>query len=134
MKTEDRRGLDHLMEQNETELDFLAAYGGVDDGQRSDGEAIVSALERFLKAGGVACTHKKGVLKFAFGSAQATATGCVLKVKGQHLPLVHSDMHGSGFQDSTLNADRSEACVCLTQWGINQRRFVERLVEYQRPK
>ena len=28
---DDRRGLDHLMEQNETELGFLAAYGGVDD-------------------------------------------------------------------------------------------------------
>ena len=25
------RGLDHLMEQNDTELAFLSAYGGVDD-------------------------------------------------------------------------------------------------------
>ena len=32
----DTRGLDHLMEQNETELDFLSAYGGVDDGQKGD--------------------------------------------------------------------------------------------------
>ena len=47
---DDRRGLDHLMEQNETELGFLAAYGGVDDQDQSDGDAILAALERFLKA------------------------------------------------------------------------------------
>lgn len=52
---EDRRGLDHLMEQNETELGFLSAYGGVDDASSSDGEAILAALKRFLTAGGVAC-------------------------------------------------------------------------------
>ena len=49
----DGRGLDHLMEQNDTELDFLAAYGGVDDGQKSDGAGLLSALHRFLKAGGL---------------------------------------------------------------------------------
>ena len=51
--TSDGRGLDHLMEQNDTELDFLAAYGGVDDGQKSDGAALLSALHRYLKAGGL---------------------------------------------------------------------------------
>ena len=49
----DGRGLDHLMEQNETELDFLSAYGGVDDGQKGDGHALLSALQRFLRAGGL---------------------------------------------------------------------------------
>ena len=43
----DGRGLDHLMEQNDTELDFLSAYGGVDDGQQSDGAALLAALQRF---------------------------------------------------------------------------------------
>ena len=49
----DGRGLDHLMEQNETELDFLSAYGGLDDGQMGDGAAILAALQRFLRAGGL---------------------------------------------------------------------------------
>ena len=49
----DGRGLDHLMEQNETELDFLSAYGGVDDGKKGDGHALLSALQRFLRAGGL---------------------------------------------------------------------------------
>ena len=48
----DGRGLDHLMEQNETELDFLSAYGGVDDGQKGDGHALLSALQRFCGPAG----------------------------------------------------------------------------------
>ena len=42
----DGRGLDHLMEQNDTELDFLSAYGGVGDAEQADGAALLSALHR----------------------------------------------------------------------------------------
>ena len=51
----DGRGLDHLMEQNDTELDFLSAYGGVGDAEQADGAALLSALHRFLRAGGMKC-------------------------------------------------------------------------------
>lgn len=50
--TDDERGLDHLMEQNEAELSFLSAYGGVDGNREVDGSSILSALKRFLQAGG----------------------------------------------------------------------------------
>ena len=42
----DGRGLDHLMEQNDTELDFLSAYG-VDDGEKGDAGALFVAVHRF---------------------------------------------------------------------------------------
>ena len=48
----DGRNLGHLMEQNDTELDFLSAYGGVDDGQQSD-ECPFGGASTFLKAGGL---------------------------------------------------------------------------------
>lgn len=127
---DDHRGLDHLMEQNEAELDFLSAYGGVDDGQGSDGEAILAALERFLTAGGVACKVSSGTLDFAFGSATADDDGCHVQAHGEHLPLVASDLHGPGFSQPHLSDDRCQVTVCLTQWAQDQRRFIERLVEH----
>ncbi len=130
MMTDDRRGLDHLMEQNETELGFLSAYGGADDGANSDGEAVLSALKRFLTAGGVRCETVDSKLRFPFGSASATEDGCVFTAKGVHLPLVQSDLHASGFLRPELANDRSTVTVVLTMWTMDQRRFVERLVEH----
>jgi len=128
--TDDRRGLDHLMEQNETELGFLSAYGGVDDGANSDGKALLAALKRFLTAGGVKCKENKAGVQFSFGSAKATENGCLFKANGEHLPLVLSDLHGSGFLLPELAVDRSAVSVTLTMWTADQRRFVERLVEH----
>ena len=130
MMPNDRRGLDHLMEQNEAELDFLSAYGGVDDGSSTDAEAILAALERFLKAGGVSCEENDGALAFVFGTARVEKEGCHLEIHGNHLPLVASDVHGSGFRNAVLSEDRSTVDVWLTAWGMDQRRFIERLVEH----
>ena len=127
----DTRGLDHLMEQNETELDFLSAYGGVDDGQKGDGQAVLAALQRFFRAGGVDVQLKDSTLEFAWGSAHAEEDGCRLVVKGLHLPLVESDLMAAGFSDGHLNDERSEVSVLLTAWSMEQRRFVERLVEHR---
>ncbi|MCH1616400.1 MAG: hypothetical protein L7R83_02690 [Candidatus Poseidonia sp.] len=129
--SEDARGLDHLMEQNETELDFLSAYGGVDDGQKGDGHALLAALQRFLRAGGLETHPTDSTLDFAWGSARAEEDGCRLVVTGEHLPLVESDLMVAGFSDGHLNRERSEVSVLLTAWSMEQRRFIERLVEHQ---
>jgi len=129
---EGSRGLDHLMEQNETELDFLSAYGGVGSDTEVDGLALLEALRRFLKAGGVACKHDEHTLEFAFGRAEAGDDGCLLSVVGIHLPLVNSDLHAPGFRDGQLATDRSTMEVWLTQWSSAQRRLIERLVEHHR--
>lgn len=127
----DGRGLDHLMEQNDTELDFLAAYGGVDDGQKSDGAALLSALHRFLKAGGLKSTLEGTTLTFDGGKAVAEDNGCRLTMTGEHLPLVASDLTGPGFAEGNLSPDRTSMSTLLTSWTVEQRRFVERLVEHR---
>ena len=126
----DGRGLDHLMEQNETELDFLSAYGGLDDGQMGDGAAILAALQRFLRAGGLEAKLKDAALTFACGSAQAEADGCRVSFTGENLPLVKSDLHVNGLRDGELDDERKKVSVMLTAWSVDQRRFIERLVEH----
>ena len=80
------RDLDHLMEQNSTELDFLSAYGG--SSSEGDGAAIFAALRRFLKAGGVHMTlnKKETSLSFNFGKASIEENGCLISFKGKNLP------------------------------------------------
>ena len=48
------RGLDHLMEQNETDLPFLASYGADMDGMGIDVDALFSGVEAFLSSRRVA--------------------------------------------------------------------------------
>ena len=127
----DGRGLDHLMEQNDTELDFLAAYGGVDDGHKSDGAALLSALHRYLKAGGLRGDLDGSRLDFDGGHAVAEANGCRFTLTGTHLPLVASDLTGLGFTEGSLDKARTSVSVLFTAWTADQRRFVERLVEHR---
>ena len=129
----DGRGLDHLMEQNETALGFLSAYGGVDDGSQTDGPSLLSALHRFLKAGGMPSTLEGARRWVEAGHAEAEEHGCRFCFKGRHLPLVASDMKSSGFAEGELSADRTEVNVVFTAWSMDQRRFVARLVALHVP-
>tara|TARA_B100001094_G_scaffold166504_1_gene161173 strand:+ start:378 stop:800 length:423 start_codon:yes stop_codon:yes gene_type:complete len=124
------RDLDHLMEQNSTELDFLSAYGG--SSSEGDGAAIFAALRRFLKAGGVHMTlnKKETSLNFNFGKASIEENGCLISFKGKNLPLVTSDVQQAGFAQGAMTKNRSSCKVTMVEWGIEQRRFIERLVEY----
>jgi hypothetical protein len=47
------------------------------------------------------------------------------------LPLVASDVTGPGFAEGNLNPDRTSVSTLLTAWTVEQRRFVERLVEHR---
>lgn len=122
--------MDHLMEQNSTELDFLSAYGG--SSSEGDGEAIFAALQRFLKAGGVQTklNRKKDTAVFSFGKAKCEPNGCEISFEGANLPLVASDLLQSGFARGVLDDNRMKGSVVMTEWGLEQRRFIERLVEY----
>ena len=124
------RDLDHLMEQNSTELDFLSAYGG--SSSEGDGSAIFAALRRFLKAGGVSYSlnKKETTLSFAFGKASIEENGCLISFKGKNLTLVTSDVQQAGFAQGTLTQKRTSCKVTMVEWGLEQRRFIERLVEY----
>jgi len=124
------RDLDHLMEQNSTELGFLSAYGG--SSSEGDGGAIFAALQRFLKAGGVQTklNRKKDSIAFSFGTAKCEPNGCMISFEGTNLPLVASDLLQSGFAHGMLDDNRKKGSVVMVEWGAEQRRFIERLVEY----
>ena len=124
------RALANLMEQNSTELDFLSAYGG--SSSEGDGAAIFAALRRFLKAGGVHMTlnKKETSLSFNFGKASIEENGCLISFKGKNLPLVKSDVQQAGFAQGSMTKTRSSCKVTMVEWGVEQRRFIERLIEY----
>jgi len=130
--SENGRGLDHLMEQNDTELDFLSAYGGEGGSSTSNGASILEALTRFLRAGGCTVVELEGGVDFEWGTARVHAEGCRMQIQGEHLPLVASDVMAAGFAHGVVHSDRCHAEVTLTAWGSTQRRFVERLVEHER--
>ncbi|MDB3858806.1 hypothetical protein N9289_02205 [Candidatus Poseidonia sp.] len=128
--TDDERGLDHLMEQNEAELSFLSAYGGVEGNRDVDSSSILGALKRFLQAGGIACEGDDSAITFACGEASASSDGCQFIFNGEDLPLVQSDLIATGFDKGNLASDRSRVCVYIFDWSAQQRRFIERLVEH----
>ena len=128
-ETPKQRDLDHLMEQNDTELSFLSAYGGTS--LEGDGAPLLAALTRFLKAGNVEVdASEAGEIVFSFGSAQVVETGCKIIIEGNQLPFVPSDVQQAGFAHGFLSKDRTKCEVILIEWGYEQRRFVERASEH----
>ncbi len=123
------RDLDHLIEQNSTELTFLSAYGGSSN-DVVDGSGIFSAIKRFLAAGGVKFSESKDKIEFDFGYVEQVDNGCKVYFKGKSLPLVASDLTQAGFVDGKLPVRRGSCSVTLQEWDIEQRRFIERIVEH----
>jgi len=124
------RGLDHLIEQNSTELEFLSAYGAGAIETEVDANSLLDALGRFLKAGNVKTEPSDKKIIFSFGSATMTDKGLLIECSGKNLPLVDSDLIQVGFVEGTLSKDKSSVSVIMQNWDYEQRRFIERLVEY----
>ena len=102
------RSLDDLIEQNEADLGFLSAYGG--------GESPEEILEHIEKI-----SNSQFDLKIM-------ADGVMVKLVANHLPLVASDLSRRGFLNGKLDSTKVEVIICA--WGPDQRRFIERLVEF----
>ena len=102
------RGLDHLIEQNDTDLGFLSAYGG--------GESPEELLRLVSQS---ICEEM---------SVEAVDDGVKFSLEMVNLPLVDSDIHRRGFLNGKLND--SGVTVTITDFGPEQRRFIERLVEF----
>ena len=102
------RGLDHLIEQNETDLGFLSTYGG--------GESPEELLRLISQS---ICDEMK---------VAAVEQGVHFKLEMADLPLVNSDIHRRGFLNGELSDSGVE--VTITDFGPEQRRFIERLVEF----
>lgn len=102
------RGLDHLIEQNETDLGFLSAYGG---GETS--EELLSLIQQAIRE----------EMKI-----EAVDEGVSFILHLPNLPLVASDIERRGFLNGKLTSEGVE--VTITDFGPEQRRFIQRLVEF----
>tara|TARA_B100000700_G_scaffold7411_1_gene7917 strand:- start:3322 stop:3651 length:330 start_codon:yes stop_codon:yes gene_type:complete len=102
------RDLDHLIEQNETDLGFLSAYGG---GESSE------ELHRLIQE--AICDDMK---------IEVVELGISFVLTLPNLPLVASDIERRGFLNGKLDENGVE--VIITDFGPEQRRFIERLVEF----
>lgn len=124
------RGLDHLMEQNETDLPFLASYGADMDGMGIDVDALFLGVETFLSSRRVEFDKNADCIKHHSICITKHEEGLLIEIQHEHLPLVHSDLDRVGFFQGTLHADKSKLSVILQMWGGEHRRFLERLIEH----
>ena len=124
------RGLDHLMEQNETDLPFLASYGADMDGMGIDVDALFSGVQAFLSSRRVEFEKDDSCIKYHSTCISKHDEGLLIEIEHEHLPLVHSDLDRVGFFQGMLHADKSKLSVILQMWGGEHRRFLERLVEH----
>ena len=124
------RGLDHLMEQNETDLPFLASYGAEMDGVGIDVDALFSGVEAFLSSRRIEFENNDDCITYDSTCISKHEEGLLIEIEHEHLTLVHSDLDRVGFFQGTLHEDKSKLSVILQMWGGEHRRFLERLVEH----
>ena len=124
------RGLDHLMEQNETDLPFLASYGAEMDGVGIDVDALFSGVEAFLSSRRIEFENNDDCITYDSTCISKHEEGLLIEIEHEHLPLVHSDLDRVGFFQGRLHEDKSKLSVILQMWGGEHRRFLERLVEH----
>ena len=124
------RGLDHLMEQNETDLPFLASYGAEMDGVGIDVDALFSGVEAFLSSRRIEFESNDDCIRYNSTCISKHEEGLLIEIEHEHLPLVHSDLDRVGFFQGRLHEDKSKLSVILQMWGGEHRRFLERLVEH----
>ena len=138
------RGLDDLMASHDTDLPFLDSYGDA-DGEPEAGPPLsvggdepaelLSACVRLLRSEGAEVEYDsdRGLAKVgSWLELKCEANGVRLSVRvDSPLPLVDSDLSEAGFWGGRLSADRAEAAVTLTRWGVPVRRLLSRLYESQ---
>ena len=81
------RGLDHLMEQNETDLPFLASYGADMDGMGIDVDALFLGVETFLSSRRVKFDSDEKCIKYNSTCITKHEEGCLSKLNTRICPL-----------------------------------------------
>ena len=126
----EERGLDHLIEQNSTELGFLDIYGEGDD---QGDEEILSSMLQYLRLHDVKCDEVDRGFSFDFGKASIHDEGGVeFLIQMKHLPLVPTDVEKAEIANGVLDDQRCELRGVLFLWTDIQLRFFERLIEHYR--
>ncbi len=118
------RGLDHLIEQNATELGFLDAYGPAPEEALGEVfDAACDALEPLKGSRSEDAYEAEGV------ALQRVDEGTRMTWTGQSLPLVPSDLSRPGMREGVLSSDRTQAAVIFVDWTHEVRRCLARVVE-----
>jgi hypothetical protein len=119
------RGLDHLIEQNATELGFLDAYGPTPD--EALGEIFDAACRALSSLGGAGddTSFETDGLRL-----ERLEVGTRLTWSDANLPLVTSDLRLPGMREGHLSNERDAAVVTFVDWTHEVRRFLERAVEH----
>lgn len=119
------RGLDHLIEQNATELGFLDAYGPTPD--EALGEIFDAACRALSSLGG---NGNDTAFETDGLRLERLEVGTRLTWSGANLPLVQSDLRLPGMREGQLSPERNEAVVTFVDWTHEVRRCLERAVEH----
>ena len=106
----EKSSLDHLMEQNETDLPFLSAYAGK--------QTIEEIFEWVRKVSPEEMEVK------------VSENGVSVSLQAANLPMVFSDIQGVGFANPFLSEDRHNMSVIITIVGDEQKRLMSRLNEF----
>ena len=106
----EKSSLDHLMEQNETDLPFLSSYVGT--------QTTEEILEWVKKA------SPEGM------EVRMNENGVMVSLQAANLPMVLSDIQGLGFENPFLSEDRHNMSVIITIVGDEQKRLMSRLNEF----
>lgn len=127
---DDDRGLDHLIEQNSTELGFLDAYGSENEMSNDD---ILEAVRLFLESENVGHENKDNGIKHDFGTFQSSDEGGVsFEFLGTSFPLVPSDFSYADIANGLVNTKKKCVQGELFEWSSRSVRFFSRLIEHQR--
>ena len=118
------RGLDRLIEQNATELGFLDAYGPTPEEALGGIRCGMPCPQRAQWNTDRGCVRNRTLL------LQREADGTRFTWRGQHLPLVASDLRLPGMREGMLSDARDKAEVTFVDWTLDVRRCLERVVEH----
>ncbi len=127
---DDDRGLDHLIEQNSTELGFLEAYGSEDE---MSNDAILEAIRLFLEKENIEFENKDNGIKHVLGTFQSSDEGGVsFEFLGTSFPLVPSDFEYTDIANGLINSKKKCVQGELFDWSDRSKRFFSRLFEHHR--
>ena len=138
------RGLDDLLNQHDTDLPFLSAYGederlSLDGGlppstSSTNFVELMAALQRLIVQEGEELT-KKSEIEAEIGdflSLKLVEEGVAVLVKSNKkiLPLVPTDLQQPGMVKGKISTSNKECEVIIVDWGVPCRRLIERLIEF----
>ena len=138
------RGLDDLLNQHDTDLPFLSAYGederlSLDGGlppstSSTNFVELMAALQRLIVQEGEELT-KKSEIEAEIGdflSLKLVEEGVAVLVKSNKkiLPLVPTDLQQPGMVMGKISTSNKACEVIIVDWGVPCRRLIERLIEF----